>query len=514
MNVKTVSTRMEIVKRSKGQNAVDRSAYISRTTIQCERTGETYYPKYSEDLVYSEVMIPEGAPEKLKDRTYLWNSIENLEKRKDAQVARTFRLSLPNEWSYDLATEVMRDYVKKNFVDEGMCCDFAIHDSENKTTHQRNLHCHIMLTMRPLNKDGTWGDKQHLVYDLDENGEKIKKKNGRYKSHTVKTTDWDSKEKATLWRKNLADTINHINAGLGTANATMWEYKSFKDRGLDILPQVHLGAKACALERKGVHTDAGDTNRMIVNKNMLIEITVIACSDAKKKIKKVKAMAEKAAELGKNEVLRFLNMVAKKKGYLELPLLSGGAIRYVSDREDLQDIEKAKNFIIENDINTFDEMYDYRSEHNYELMEKEKKKKKICDEIDELDILIQYHDEFYLPLKKIHDEYKNLKFIKKMIFEKEHESDLREYEDKRDVLKCIKGANNAITPKEWKRKRSKLIEQYAKVKEELAEKSVGVAYADTISINKKFMEQEYRNEMSKSMELDTEIKRKKKDISL
>lgn len=38
---------------------------------------------------------------------------------------------------YELATEVVRDYVKRNFVDGGMCVQFAIHDSENPVTHQR-----------------------------------------------------------------------------------------------------------------------------------------------------------------------------------------------------------------------------------------------------------------------------------------------------------------------------------------------------------------------------------------
>lgn len=156
MVVKTISSKTRIVKRKLGQNAVEKSAYISRTTLKCERDGKTYYPKYSEDLVHSEVMLPEGAPEQLKDREYLWNSIENIEKRKDAQLARTLRISLPNEWSYELATEVMQDYARRNFTSKGMCCEFAIHDSENKETHQRNLHCHCMLTMRPLNKDGTW----------------------------------------------------------------------------------------------------------------------------------------------------------------------------------------------------------------------------------------------------------------------------------------------------------------------------------------------------------------------
>lgn len=61
--------------------------------------------------------------------------------------------SLPNDWSYELAEEVVRDYVRRNFVDKGMCADWAIHDSENDKG-QRNLHIHVLLTMRPSLKMG------------------------------------------------------------------------------------------------------------------------------------------------------------------------------------------------------------------------------------------------------------------------------------------------------------------------------------------------------------------------
>jgi hypothetical protein len=149
MAVKNISTRTKICGRSAkchgGHSAVEQSSYISRTTMYCEYDGQTYYPKYSEDLVHSEVMLPDNAPTEYQDAKTLWNAVENVEKGANAQLARTYRVSLPNEWSYELATDVMRDYIKRNFVDEGMCAQFAIHDSENKDTGQRNLHCHILL---------------------------------------------------------------------------------------------------------------------------------------------------------------------------------------------------------------------------------------------------------------------------------------------------------------------------------------------------------------------------------
>ena len=167
MAIKNISTRAQICGRSAkchgGHSAVEQSSYISREKMYNEYDGNTYYPKYSEDLVHTEVMLPENAPKEYEDASVLWNSVEMIEKSSDAQLARTYKVELPNEWSYELATEVMRDYVKRNFVDLGMCAQFAIHDSENEKTGQRNLHCHILLTMRSIDENGKWMAKQKKV---------------------------------------------------------------------------------------------------------------------------------------------------------------------------------------------------------------------------------------------------------------------------------------------------------------------------------------------------------------
>ena len=65
--------------------------------MYCEYDGRTYYPKYSEDLVYTEVMLPENAPVEYKDPSKLWNSVEMFETGSKAQLARTYRVVLPNE---------------------------------------------------------------------------------------------------------------------------------------------------------------------------------------------------------------------------------------------------------------------------------------------------------------------------------------------------------------------------------------------------------------------------------
>ena len=78
-----------------GSSAIEQSSYISRTTTYSERDGKNYYPKYSEDLVHTEVMLPTNAPTEFSDPAVLWNSVEKIEKARDAQLARTFRVELP-----------------------------------------------------------------------------------------------------------------------------------------------------------------------------------------------------------------------------------------------------------------------------------------------------------------------------------------------------------------------------------------------------------------------------------
>ena len=76
-----------------------------------------------------------------------------------------------------LCITLVRAYVKDNFVDKGMCADFAIHDKGTG-----NPHVHIMLTLRPLKENGQWGAKCRKAYDLDENGQRIPDGNSRLDS--------------------------------------------------------------------------------------------------------------------------------------------------------------------------------------------------------------------------------------------------------------------------------------------------------------------------------------------
>lgn len=498
MVTKELSTRVAIVGRGNkckgGKSAVEQSSYISRTTLYSDYYGKNFYPKYSEDLVHTEIMLPENAPEKYKDRSVLWNSVEEAEKKSPkAQIARSYKITLPNEWTYDLATEVMRDYVKRNFVNEGMCAEFAIHDSENPQ-HQRNLHCHILLTMRPILEDGSWGDKQKKIYYYDEQGNKIRKKNGQYKCTTEDITGWNSRDNAKKWRKDLADTINSVNEKIGLTEI-YWEYRSFAERGLDKLPTIHLGEKASAMERAGIQTERGDINRKITKHNFTLEIAKTMYEEAVAKVEKLKA--SRPVMIIKNEVLELIEKVIAKKGRLDLPIVSRKHIGKISDRASLQAEEKAVDFVSRYNIGSFDELNTFSQEKEAEYQMVSIEQKKIEQQLAEVETLQKLYAEF-VPYRDIKNQGKELNGLKKMRFDKEHKDDLEQYQITRKALYDRLAEERKPNPKEWERKVTDLQKQLEEIKPKYGKVVTDLARAEVIVYNKANYEREQHNERKQS----------------
>ena len=187
---------MKIISRGKGQSAVASAAYRAGEKITNERTGAIHDYTRKQGVAKSVIMLPENASEKFYDRATLWNEVERIEKASNSQLAREIELALPKELEYFQKTSLVFEYVKENFTNKGMIADINFHNMDS-----HNPHVHIMLTMRPFNEDGTWGDKQRKVYHLDENGDKIyDPKKRTYKCSKEQTTDWNERHKAEEWR--------------------------------------------------------------------------------------------------------------------------------------------------------------------------------------------------------------------------------------------------------------------------------------------------------------------------
>ena len=195
---------IKITSRGKGKSAVAAAAYRAGENIFCEYDGRINDYTKKSGIIHTEILLPENAPPEYVDRAVLWNAVEKIEKAKNSQLAREIELALPVELTQEQHLSLVREYVKENFVEQGMCADIAIHDKGDG-----NPHAHIMLTMRPFNEDKTWGDKQKKEYILDKNGNKIYDKNKRqYKCKSVQTTDWNEQTKAGEWRGAWAEIVN------------------------------------------------------------------------------------------------------------------------------------------------------------------------------------------------------------------------------------------------------------------------------------------------------------------
>lgn len=253
----------KIIKRSDGRSSVAAAAYRVGITLHDERQNLTFSYERKENVLHSEILLPTTAPLEFLSREKLWNAVEKKETRKNSQTAREIEVALPRELSLEQHKKIVRDFIQKNFVDIGMCADFAIH-----TTKNNNPHAHIMLTTREVDEDG----------------------------FTTKNRDWNDKELLKSWRKNWEVTINEELEKNQVEEKVTCE--SFETLGItDKQPQIHVGVVAMSLERKEIAKCKKEnreykpiTNRMIENEkikehNKLIELAKTQWQKAKEKVK-------------------------------------------------------------------------------------------------------------------------------------------------------------------------------------------------------------------------------------
>ena len=254
---------IKIISRGKGKSAVAAAAYRSGEKLINNYDGITHDYTRKSGIAYTEILLPSHAPPDFQNRSALWNSVEKIEKSKNSQLAREIELAIPKELPPEQQIRLVREYVKDNYVSAGMCADIAIHDKNDG-----NPHAHTMLTMRPLNENGEWGAKSKKEYITDKNGERIKLKNGNFKTKKVDTVDWNEQSKAELWRSKWAELANKYLEQNSIADRI--DHRSFERQGTEQIPTVHLGVAASQMERKGITTERGNINREIKAHNRIL----------------------------------------------------------------------------------------------------------------------------------------------------------------------------------------------------------------------------------------------------
>ena len=296
---------IKIISRGKGMSAVGASAYRSGEILKNEYDGVTHDFTRKRGIAHTEILLPPHALPDFTDRSTLWNAVEKIEKSKNSQLAREIEVALPVELDREKQIQLVREYVQENFVSVGMCADIAVHDKKTG-----NPHAHIMLTMRPLEQSGEWGAKSKKEYILDKNGQRIKLKNGSFKTRKVDLTDWNDKDKAELWRQAWADVTNKYLAGQNIPQRI--DHRSYERQGVEQIPTVHMGVAATQMERRGIVTEKGGKNRLIREQNRLLKEVRRRIAELGKWIK------EKSAQKDNQSINPFHSVPVQSPTLLEL----------------------------------------------------------------------------------------------------------------------------------------------------------------------------------------------------
>ena len=343
----------KVVSRGAGRSAVAASAYLSCSRLYNDYDGIQHDYTRKQGLVWQQIFLPEYAPQEWQNREKLWNAVEEVETAKDSRLAREFVVALPIELNREQQIELLQDFIREQFVSDGMCADAAIHDTDG-----HNPHAHILLTVRPLDERGKWQYKTEKEYLCAKNGEergftaaefkvaqaegwekqypyKVGKKkvymtpsaaeaqgliradkhpkSTRYGRQNPLAERWNSEEQLVVWRAAWADVTNRQLEMYGHDERI--DHRSNAARGLDEQPTIHEGVTARALERKGIIADRCEINRQIKADNALLRELKAAVKKLGQAVKNtLPAIAEAMENLRKNLLLFCYQLGYLRKG--------------------------------------------------------------------------------------------------------------------------------------------------------------------------------------------------------
>lgn len=227
----------KFIQRSQGASAVGAAAYRAAGRFFDERLQTTHNFSTKPNVIYSKMILPQGAPERWADRAFFWNAVERRETRRDAVLAQDLTFALPVELTRAHAVQLARDFVQKAFVDKGFVADLNVH-WEISEDGRRNPHAHVMVAMRPA--------------EVGVLGAKLVSWPGRREALETLRHDWQE-----LANQRLAD-LGH--------DARI-DRRSLRDQGLGFEPLLEHGPASRDRIEKGKPSERTQINERIARRN-------------------------------------------------------------------------------------------------------------------------------------------------------------------------------------------------------------------------------------------------------
>ena len=235
---------------------VDASAYISGNKVETKERSADYTKK--KGVLSSDIVLPTNAPDRLRDPAVLWNEVDQMAKRSNADLYREWICCFEKHLSLEQMESVARQFAE-SLAAEGMVVQYALHNAKDNG----NYHVHFMAPCRGLDENGNWQKRKVLprTFQLDADGNRIPiidKETGLQKRNKSGRLQWKKESPVFVdsfnnpyignvqrWRQLFADLENQY---LPT------EYQvsslSYHKQGIKKIPGRHISKAAYEVHRK------------------------------------------------------------------------------------------------------------------------------------------------------------------------------------------------------------------------------------------------------------------------
>jgi ATP-dependent exoDNAse (exonuclease V) alpha subunit len=239
--------QIESISRSDGHSSVGAAAYRAGERIRDDRTNEVHNHSRRKDVTHSEIMLPSELSgsenmEWARNRSSLWNSVENAESRKNARVAREIQVNLPHELPPERRVALARTFSREVADHYKVAVDLAVHEPR-PSGDPRNHHAHLLMTTREVSAEGL-GAKAALELSRHER---------------MRLGLPSSSQEFTAIRERWATITNEA---LKEANIeARVDHRSLAEQGIDREPRPHIPFAAYKIERAGQRSDVAESIR-------------------------------------------------------------------------------------------------------------------------------------------------------------------------------------------------------------------------------------------------------------
>lgn len=271
------------ISRSKGHNAVAAAAYRAGEELTDKNkynpNAMTHDYSKKSDIMHKNIILPVALAEQgfTIARQDLWSMVEEHEVTKkdqtlkaSARVAREWLLALPHELSDSENIALAEEFATKMANDLGVIADCCLHNPKlkrdvpapkpksnaaDKVTDddddERNIHAHIMFTTRKVELDAT----NQLIFTDKADSELY---------GTARKLKGLTKERDYI-KAVRAEWAEMVNKRLLEHGIKAVSSLSYRERKLDILPQVHIGRDPLSDSKREHNDEISERNESVFN---------------------------------------------------------------------------------------------------------------------------------------------------------------------------------------------------------------------------------------------------------